>query len=71
MLCRLSISDVDVTPSRARSIAAWTSEHIGRMISKDKKVALGVISHRTLQVERPEEVAGPSASLSSTSRPSG
>jgi len=32
-------------------------EHIGRMISKDKKVALGVISHRTLQVERPEEVA--------------
>ena len=27
------------------------------MISKDKKVALGVISHRTLQVERPEEVA--------------
>jgi 5-methyltetrahydropteroyltriglutamate--homocysteine methyltransferase len=27
------------------------------MISKDKKVALGVISHRTLQVERPEEIA--------------
>ena len=27
------------------------------MISKDKKIALGVISHRTLQVERPEEVA--------------
>jgi 5-methyltetrahydropteroyltriglutamate--homocysteine methyltransferase len=27
------------------------------MISKNKKVALGVISHRTLQVERPEEVA--------------
>src|SRR5262249_4092683 len=33
-------------------------EAIGRVISKDKKVALGVISHRTLQVERPEEVAG-------------
>jgi 5-methyltetrahydropteroyltriglutamate--homocysteine methyltransferase len=32
-------------------------EHIGKMISKDKKVAVGVISHRTLQVERPEEVA--------------
>ena len=32
-------------------------EHFGTMISKDKKVALGVISHRTLQVERPEEVA--------------
>jgi 5-methyltetrahydropteroyltriglutamate--homocysteine methyltransferase len=27
------------------------------MIGKDKKVALGVISHRTLQVERPEEIA--------------
>jgi len=27
------------------------------MISKDKKIALGVISHRTLQIERPEEVA--------------
>ena len=27
------------------------------MISKNKKIALGVISHRTLQVERPEEVA--------------
>lgn len=31
--------------------------HIGKRISKDKKVAVGVISHRTLQVERPEEVA--------------
>jgi len=28
-------------------------EHFGTMISKTKKVALGVISHRTLQVERP------------------
>src|SRR5947208_7740335 len=27
------------------------------MISKDKEIGLGVISHRTLQVERPEEVA--------------
>ena len=32
-------------------------EAIGKGISKDKKIALGVISHRTLQVERPEEVA--------------
>jgi 5-methyltetrahydropteroyltriglutamate--homocysteine methyltransferase len=32
-------------------------EHAGAMIGKDKKIALGVISHRTLQVERPEEVA--------------
>ena len=29
----------------------------GTMIGKDKKIALGVISHRTLQVERPEEIA--------------
>ena len=27
------------------------------MTSKDTRVALGVISHRTLQVERPEEIA--------------
>ena len=27
------------------------------MISKDKKVAVGFISHRTLQIERPHEVA--------------
>jgi len=32
-------------------------EHVGKMISKDKKIAVGVISHRTLQVERPEHVA--------------
>ena len=32
-------------------------EHFGKLISKDKKIALGVISHRTLQVERPEDVA--------------
>jgi 5-methyltetrahydropteroyltriglutamate--homocysteine methyltransferase len=32
-------------------------EHFGTMIGKDKKIALGVISHRTLQVERPEDVA--------------
>jgi methionine synthase II (cobalamin-independent) len=30
---------------------------IGGLIGKDKKVCLGVVSHRTLQVERPEEVA--------------
>jgi 5-methyltetrahydropteroyltriglutamate--homocysteine methyltransferase len=32
-------------------------EHFGKMIGKDKKIALGVISHRTLQVERPEQIA--------------
>src|SRR5260370_38413312 len=32
-------------------------EQFGSMVSKKKKIALGVISHRTLQVERPEEIA--------------
>jgi 5-methyltetrahydropteroyltriglutamate--homocysteine methyltransferase len=32
-------------------------EYIGRMLAKDKKVAIGVVSHRELQVERPEKVA--------------
>jgi 5-methyltetrahydropteroyltriglutamate--homocysteine methyltransferase len=32
-------------------------EVYGKGISKDKKVAIGVIDHHTLQVERPEEVA--------------
>jgi 5-methyltetrahydropteroyltriglutamate--homocysteine methyltransferase len=31
---------------------------IGSRISKDKKIALGVVSHRTLQIEQPEDVAG-------------
>src|ERR1700743_3227907 len=32
-------------------------EHFGSMIGKDKKIALGVISHRNVQVERPEDIA--------------
>ena len=31
--------------------------HIGKQISKDKKIALGVVSHRTLQIESPEDIA--------------
>jgi len=50
--------DVDVITFEGAFNRGMDFEHIGRMISKDKKVALGVISHRTLQVERPEEVAG-------------
>src|ERR671931_268868 len=49
--------DVDVITFEGAFNHGLDFEHIGRMISKDKKVALGVISHRTLQVERPEEVA--------------
>ena len=49
--------DVDVLTVEGAFNRGIDLEHIGTMISKDKKIALGVISHRTLQVERPEEVA--------------
>jgi 5-methyltetrahydropteroyltriglutamate--homocysteine methyltransferase len=49
--------DVDVITMEGASNGGVDFEHYGAMISKDKKVAVGVISHRTLQVERPEEVA--------------
>jgi 5-methyltetrahydropteroyltriglutamate--homocysteine methyltransferase len=49
--------DVDVLTVEGAFNRGMDLEHVGKMISKDKKIALGVISHRTLQVERPEEVA--------------
>jgi 5-methyltetrahydropteroyltriglutamate--homocysteine methyltransferase len=49
--------DVDVITVEGASNNGLDLEHFGAMISKDKKIALGVISHRTLQIERPEEVA--------------
>jgi 5-methyltetrahydropteroyltriglutamate--homocysteine methyltransferase len=49
--------DVDVITVEGASNGGMDLAHYGTMISKDKKIALGVISHRTLQVERPEEVA--------------
>ena len=49
--------DVDVLTVEGAFNRGMDLEHFGKMISKDKKIALGVISHRTLQVERPEEVA--------------
>jgi 5-methyltetrahydropteroyltriglutamate--homocysteine methyltransferase len=49
--------DVDVLTVEGAFNRGMDLEHFGSMISKDKKIALGVISHRTLQVERPEEVA--------------
>ena len=49
--------DVDVITMEGASNGGIDFEHYGSMISKDKKIAVGVISHRTLQVERPEEVA--------------
>ncbi len=49
--------DVDVITLEGASNNGMDFEHYGSMISKDKKIAVGVISHRTLQIERPEEVA--------------
>jgi 5-methyltetrahydropteroyltriglutamate--homocysteine methyltransferase len=49
--------DCDVLTVEGAFNRGMDLEHFGTMISKNKKVALGVISHRTLQVERPEEVA--------------
>ena len=49
--------DVDVITVEGAFNNGMDLEHFGTMISKDKKIALGVISHRTLQIERPEEIA--------------
>jgi 5-methyltetrahydropteroyltriglutamate--homocysteine methyltransferase len=49
--------DVDVITVEGATNDGMDLEHYGKLISKDKKIALGAISHRTLQVERPEEVA--------------
>ena len=64
--------DIDVITVEGAFNNGMDLEHFGSMICKDKKIALGVISHRTLQVERPEDVAATSsAARSSTSSPSG
>ena len=49
--------DVDIITFEGAFNRGMDFEAIGKGIAKDKKIALGVISHRTLQVERPEEVA--------------
>jgi 5-methyltetrahydropteroyltriglutamate--homocysteine methyltransferase len=49
--------EVDVLTFEGAANRGADFAHIGERISKDKKVALGVISHRTLQIERPEEIA--------------
>ena len=53
----LSQLDVDVITFETCSTAGMDFAAIGRAIT-DKKVAFGVVDHRNLQVERPEEVAG-------------
>lgn len=49
--------DVDVITFEAADNGGDEIESFAKGIGKDKKIAIGVISHRTLQVERPEEVA--------------
>jgi 5-methyltetrahydropteroyltriglutamate--homocysteine methyltransferase len=49
--------DVDVVTFEAADNGGDEIESFATGLSADKKIAIGVVSHRTLQVERPEEVA--------------
>ncbi|MBM3487450.1 MAG: cobalamin-independent methionine synthase II family protein [Alphaproteobacteria bacterium] len=49
--------DVDVLTFECKESEGADLARIGRAIGKDKKIAIGVVSHRTLQIERPDEVA--------------
>jgi 5-methyltetrahydropteroyltriglutamate--homocysteine methyltransferase len=49
--------DVDVVTFEAADNGGDEIESFARGIGPAKKIAIGVVSHRTLQVERPEEVA--------------
>jgi len=49
--------DVDVITFEAADNGGDEIESFATGIGADKKIAIGVVSHRTLQVERPEEVA--------------
>ena len=49
--------EIDILTVEGASNGGMDIPLYGSMISKDKKIAVGVISHRTLQIERPEEVA--------------
>jgi 5-methyltetrahydropteroyltriglutamate--homocysteine methyltransferase len=49
--------DVDVVTFEAADNGGDEIESFATGIGRDKKIAIGVVSHRTLQVERPEEVA--------------
>tara|TARA_Y100000588_G_scaffold360786_1_gene421008 strand:- start:134 stop:1312 length:1179 start_codon:yes stop_codon:yes gene_type:complete len=49
--------DIDVLTLEGATNDGLDIPHFGSLISKDKKIAVGVISHRTMQIERPEEVA--------------
>lgn len=49
--------DIDVLSVEGASNQGRDIPLYGKHLSKDKKIAVGVVSHRSLQVERPEEVA--------------
>ncbi|HEY7084655.1 MAG TPA: cobalamin-independent methionine synthase II family protein [Hyphomicrobiaceae bacterium] len=49
--------DVDVVTFEAADNGGDEIESFAKSLGTDKKIAIGVISHRTLQVERPEAVA--------------
>ncbi len=49
--------DVDVLTFEMKYANFLEIEEVAAAISSDKKIAVGVISHRTLQIETPEEVA--------------
>jgi 5-methyltetrahydropteroyltriglutamate--homocysteine methyltransferase len=50
--------DVDVLTFEVADNGGADLPEIGRVIGPDKKICIGVVSHRVLQVERPEDVAG-------------
>jgi 5-methyltetrahydropteroyltriglutamate--homocysteine methyltransferase len=49
--------DADVITFESCSAHGMDIEAFGKEIGSDKKVAIGVIDHKNLQVERPEEIA--------------
>jgi 5-methyltetrahydropteroyltriglutamate--homocysteine methyltransferase len=49
--------DADVITFESVSAGGMDLEAFGKIISSDKKIAIGVIDHHTLQVESPDEVA--------------
>ncbi|KYF73859.1 hypothetical protein BE17_07050 [Sorangium cellulosum] len=49
--------DVDVITFEAASDGGAALPAIGKVIGKDKKVCIGVVHHRSLEVETPEQVA--------------
>ncbi len=49
--------DVDVLTFEAAENRGMDLEAISKLVSRDKKICIGVVNHRRLQVERPDEVA--------------